>query len=227
VAIIRDLLRGKTAAVRQNARDASTAVSVFQIFTDAADVIGSNLTRMKELAKKASSPDYSRVQVEEMQKEFEKLAKEINEIAKSTKIDSAEYDYNKLFTAEGKAVSISIGDGSRIDIFARDLSFDAAGLSLAADPAGALSEIEEAIEDLSEYNGYLTRQTARLEDATAVIELELESAMGVDLSEFDVDVGRQVAGNMKGEISENVSVLAYIQANLTPDRALQLLQTKV
>lgn len=226
VAIIRELLRGNTADVRQSAREASTAISIVQTFVDAAATIGNKLTAMEELAKKASSPDYSRVEVEDMQKELENLAKEINTIVKGTRINSTEYDYNKLFTADGKAVSLSIGDGSKIDIFARDLSFDVTGLSLTGDPAGALSKVREAIRNVNDYNRYFNKEVARLEDATATIERRTENAMGIDLSELDVDVAKQLARNMKGENLEDVSALAYVQANVMPERALQLLKNK-
>jgi flagellin-like hook-associated protein FlgL len=126
VALIRELLRGNISAVRQSTRDASTAVSIVQTFAGAIDTIADKLGQMKELAAKAPSPDYSQPQVEQMQEQFESLAKQISQTSEST-----EYNYNKLFTADGEAVSIPIGDGSNVDIFARDFTFDAQGVNIA------------------------------------------------------------------------------------------------
>lgn len=219
VALIRELLRGRTAAVRQSTRDASTAVSIVQTFAGAIDTIAEKLGQMKELAGKAPSPDYSRPQVEQMQEQFESLAKQINQTAEST-----EYNYNKLFTADGKAVSISIGDGSKVDIFARDFTFDAQGMNIAIDPEGALSKVKHAVANLSEYKEYLSRQVARVEGATALLESEMESSLGVDLSDFSSEVAVKTASRAANQLLKDRAGSLDTQANSKPRRALQLLK---
>jgi len=221
VAIIRELLGGNIAAIRQGAHEASTAISMVQMFAGAADSIGGKLAAMKELAEKASSPDYSAVQVEQMQKEFLGLAEEINETVNST-----EYNFNKLFTAEGESISISIGNGSRIDIFAKDLSFGTEGLDLTTDPAGALAKVEKATAELNEYTAYLRRQAARVEDATAIIESEVAAAVGVDLADFSLNLAEQVASYAADQVLQDSSRLLNIQGNVNADRVLQLLKDK-
>jgi hypothetical protein len=218
VAIIQELLRGNFADIYQGARDASTAVSIVQTFLGPVDSIGEKLGTMEELARKASSPDYSETQIEEMQEEFLGLAEEINQI-----VDSTEYDFNELLTAEGESISISIGNGSTIDIFARDLSFDAEGLDLTTDPEAALSHVVEATGDLEEYSSYLTRQGERLEDATAIIESELGAAAGVDLSDFSMELVMEVATYAASQVLEDSRTLLDTQANVSPERGLRLL----
>ena len=221
VATIRELLNGNIADVRLSAREASTAVSIIQIFANAVDSIAAKLARMEELAKKASSPDYSQVQIEAMQKELKNFAEEINEIVKST-----EYDYNKIFTSAGKSISIPIGDGSNIDIFARDFSFNSQGLDLTTDPKSALSNIKKAITNLNEYKQYLNRQVARVEDATAIIESELESAMGVGLDDFTPDLAIETVVHIASKLSQDSSTALDTQANTEPSIALQLLKDR-
>ncbi len=219
VATIRELVKGNTADVRLSARDASTAISIVQTFAGAADTIAGKLAQMEGLAKKASSPDYSRVQVEEMQKEFKSLAKEINEIVKST-----EYESNKLFTASGQAISISIGEDSKVDIFAQDFSFDAAGLDLTAEPKAALSIIKKAIKELSEYRGYLNKEAALVEELTAIIESEIESAMGVELDGFTPEAAMETDVRTASGLLQFSSSALDGQANVEPSIALQLLK---
>jgi len=221
VATIRDLLNGNTADVRLSARKASTAISIIQTFASAVDGIAAKLAKMEELAKKASSPDYSQVQIEAMQTELKNLAKEINEIVKST-----EYDFNKLFTAAGQAISIPIGDGSNIDIFAKDFSFNAQGLDLTIEPKTVLSNIKKAITNVNEYKQYLNRQVARVEDATATIESELESAMGVGLDDFTLDFAIETAFHIASQLSQDSSTALDTQANTEPSIALQLLKDR-
>lgn len=221
VAIIRELLNGDTADVRLSAREASTAISIIQKLSGAVDDIAAKLAQMEELAKKASNPDYSRVQVEEMQKEFENLAEEINEVVNDT-----EYNYNKIFTAAGESISIPIGDGSRVDIFAKDFSFDAQGLDLTTDPKSALSNIKKAITNLNEYDEYLNRQSVRVENATATIESELESAMGVELDNFTPDIAIETTSYIANLLSEDKPTSLYTQANITNEVTLQLLKVR-
>ncbi len=219
MATIRELLNGNIADVRLSAREASTAVSIIQIFTNAVDSIAVKLARIEELAKKASSPDYSQVQTEAMQTELKDLAKEINDIVKST-----EYDFNKPFTAAGQAISIPIGDGTNIDIFAKDFSFNAQGLDLISEPKTVSSNIKKAITNLNEYKQYLNRQVARVKNATTIIESELESAMGVGLDDFTPDLAIETAVHIASELSQDSSTALDMQANTEPSIALQLLK---
>jgi len=219
VATIRELVNGNTADIRLIAREASTAVSIIQTFANAADGIAAKLAGMEELAKKASSPDYSRVQVEAMQTELKDLAKEINDIVKGT-----EYNFNKIFTAAGESISIPIGNGSSVDIFARDFSFNSQGLDLTTDQKSALSNIKKAITNLNEYKQYLNRQAARVEAATATIESELESAMGVGLDDFTPDIAIEKANYTANLIMDDKSTSHNTQANVPSDEALQLLK---
>ncbi|MHC4574630.1 MAG: flagellin N-terminal helical domain-containing protein [Planctomycetota bacterium] len=218
VAIIRELLDGDIAAIYTSAHEASTAVSMVQTLTSAAGTIRGKLTAMEELAKKASSPDYSRVKVEEMQKEFQGLAAEINQTAKGT-----EYNFNKLFSGEGKSISIQVDNETKIDIFASDLRFSAEGLNLATSAGGALAEVKKAAKMLNEYLGYLDRQAGRLADVTAVLDSELEAALDVDLSEFSPDLVKQVTAYAARDSAEDGSRLLEAQANVDPERALRLL----
>jgi flagellin len=221
VATIRELVKGNTADVRLSARKASTAVSIIQTFSSAVDSIAVKLAKMEELAQKASSPDYSQVQIEAMQTELQDLATEINEIVKST-----EYGFNKPFTAAGQAISIPIGDGSSVDIFARDFSFNSQGLDLTADPKSALSSIKKAITNLNEYDKYLSRQISRVEDITATIESALESAMGVGLGDFTPDLANETAVYIASQRSQDSSSALDTQANTEPSIALQLLKDR-
>jgi len=214
VATIRELLNGNIADVRLSAREASTAISIIQTFANAADGIAAKLARMEELAKKASSPDYSRVKIEAMQKGLKNFAEEINEIVKST-----EYDYNKIFTAAGKSISIPIGDGSKVDIFARDFSFNSQGLDLISDPNTVLSNIKNTITNLNEYKQYLNRQVARVEAATAIIESELESATGVKLGDFTPEIAIETAVCIASQLSQDSFTALGTQANVTADES--------
>jgi flagellin len=219
VATIRELVNGNTPDVRLSARNASTAVSIVQTFAGAAESIAAKLAEMESLARKASGPDYSSTQVGDMQREFKSIAKEINGIAKST-----EYAFNKLFTADGKAISISIGEGSKVELFAQDLSFDATGLDLTANPKAALTGVQKAIKEISEYKGYLNKEAALVEKITAIVESETESAMGVKLDDFTPEIALETDVSTSRQLSKYSPNALEAQANVESSVALQLLK---
>lgn len=219
MATIQEMLRGNFADVRLSAQEASTTFSIIQTFAGAVDNISASLADMEALSKKAGSRDYSKVQVEQMQKEFDKLAGYINEIVEGT-----EHSFNKIFTADGKTISLPIGNGSRVNVFAKDFSFDAQGLDLTADPESAFLKVREAMENLLEYDEYLSRQVRRVEDATAVMESEMESAAGVDLRSFSTWLAGETANYLSSRILQDKSTSLATLANLEPSRALQLLE---
>lgn len=188
------------------------------MLANATNNISVRLSKMEGLAVKASSADYSQVQIEEMQKEFINTAQEINEIAKGT-----EYNNNKIFTATGESISIPIGDGSRVDIFAKDFSFNAQGLDITTVSKTALSNVKEAIKDLNEYNQYLNKQLIRTEKATATIESEMENAMGIQLNDFTLVLAIELSSYTGNLLSRYKPTSLNTQANFAPEEVLQLL----
>ena len=219
VAVIREPLADETAAVRQRARDVSTSMSALQIFTDAIETITEKLIKMLELVKKTLVPDCSRTQVERMEQQFQNLARGINKIAGRT-----EYQFNKPFSGSGRTFSISIGNGSKIDIFARDFRFDARGLNIKTNPQTALSKVKDAITNVNEYKTYLGRQAARLGDITASIESEIQASMGVNIKDFQPGIAALMADYVASLIPQDKQKSINIQANLTPNEILKLLK---
>jgi len=106
--VIQYLLHGKISEGQENERYVSEAISMAQEFADAALEINNKLQTMKELAEKAAGTG-SKKKKEKLQEEFEQLAGEINDIVSNT-----EYNGNKLFSSDGKTISISIGNGSML-----------------------------------------------------------------------------------------------------------------
>ncbi len=219
VATIPEMLNGKIADVRLSAKEASTTFSIIQTFADVVNNISAKLEDMEALSKKVGNGDYSKVQIEQMHKEFEELAGDINEIVKDT-----EHDYNKIFTADGKAISLPIGNGSGVTIFAKDLSFDVEGLDLTNAPEDAQFHVRKVIDFVSEYYDYLTRQFRRVENATAVIESEMEIAADVDLRDFTILLAGETASYLSNNILRDTSTSLDTQANLDSSRVLQLLK---
>ena len=221
--VIQYLLHGKMSEGQENERYVSEAISMTQRFAGATREIKEKLQMMEGLAEKAASTG-SKEEKEELQEEFEQLAGEINDIVENT-----EYNGNKLLSADGKTVSISIGNGSTIDVVSKDLSIDIDGLDLTTDAEGVLVAIRRSVSESSYYSGYLEEQVSHLESMADLIEFEIPNDMGIeaDEDEFDMALAKEVAGYASSQTLEDMSVLFEAQANVEPNSALQLLQDRI
>ncbi len=219
IAVIREYLLGNTANVRLTAREANSAVSMVQMFDDAATSIRDTLASMEKLAEKATKSYYTDTEKTSMQKELEGLAKDINDTVNNTK-----YDGNKLFTSAGQVITRSIGKERTIALFAKDLSFDAESVDLATDAQGALATIKNALKEADEYTTYVKSQNKFLQDAMAIIEHKMASAVGIDSSSFQTKIMEQLLDNISAAISNDTDTSTQIQSNITADEALQLLK---
>lgn len=218
--MIRELLRGEIAGSLQAARNASDAISMVQTFEGAASSISEILTQMAELATKAANVVYSDAQKAIMQEQFKDSANEINKI-----VDSTEFNGNKLFSAYGRTISISMSNGSTIDIATTDLTFDTEGLDLTTEPETALSFVEERIEQTTSYLEHLKGQADRLEIMSQLTESDVVHAMGYNANISNIDLATEIAAQAMGQILAESVVLLKIQANVLPSRALQLLES--
>ncbi len=218
--VIQYLLHGKMSEGQENERYANEAISMTQRFADAAGQINEKLQTMKELAEEAANAG-SQEEKEELQEEFEQLAAEINDIVENT-----EYNGNKLLNADGMTISISIGNGSTIDIVSKDLSVDIDSMDLIADAESALAAIQSIASESSYYSGYLEEQVSHLESMASLIEFETPNDMGIEADEdgFDMALAKEIAGYASNQTMEDVSVLFEAQANVEPKRTLQLLK---
>ena len=221
VAIVRELIYGNIAGIRQKASNANNLISKVQTLDAAAATISEKLGRMKALAEQVIDGLYWSKGKASMQKELEALAGEINNIAENTK-----YDGNKLFTDDGETISVPLDNNSTIQIFARDLRVDTNGLDLTTDAVGALESLQEKLKNTSEYIGYLSRQAGRLEEAMATIELEFGKTLEVEWSDFDTIGAGKIVINAASKALDDRSTLLAIQANVTPTAAKRLLEYK-
>ena len=221
-AIVQYLLSGRVAQNWQNESYANEAISVVLMFADEVSIIRDKYARMLELAEEANKGNKSSKKLEQMQEELEQLAQDINDI-----VNSAEYNGNKLFTKEGTTISIYIGNNSSIDVVAKDLSIDAASFDLTTDPDRALAIIQWKASDSDYYSEYLADQVGHLQGAIELIELDRYNDLGMTPEEFNADTAKQVAAYAAIKTSEQLSALFDAQANVDPDRALELLKDKI
>ncbi len=221
--VIQYLNHGNISEGQENERYANEAISMMQRFAEAVSRIYERLQKMKELAEKAVRT-FAKKKLDKLQEEFKRSANEINNIVENT-----EYNGNKLFSADGKTISISIGKASSIDIVSKGLSIDIDGLDLTTDTEGALgalAAIQSSASESSYYIGYIKELVSHLENMVGLIEFKIQNDMGIeaDADEFDMALAKEVAGYASSQSQEDVSVVFDAQANVEPNRAVQLLR---
>ena len=217
--VIQYLLEGKVSENHQNASYANEVISMTQGFAETASTIKDKFARMKELAEQAASGEYSAEEVEDMQSEFEQLVGEINNL-----VDNTEQNNNKLFSSEGTAISISIGNNSTINIVSMNLSINGEGLDLTTDLEGVLAAIQSKVSQSSYYSEYLGDQLDNLGEMIKYIEFEKYNDMGVGAEKFDMELAEEVAGVAAATTLGELTVLFNAQANIESEKALKLLE---
>lgn len=224
IAIIREFLQGNISDIRLSAQNANAATSMVQMFVDAAVTIRDKLTLMEQVAEKAANGYYTPADKASMQKQFEQLAKDVNDI-----VDNTEYDDNKLFTAGGQVISRPLGNGQTINLFAPDkIGVDITNLDLTRDAKAALAAIKNELKQANEYTEYLSSQNKRLQNAMARIESRMAGAAGIESSDFDfgTKIAREMTSYLTAKIQDEPYIFFQSQSNLmrlTPDEALYLL----
>jgi hypothetical protein len=222
VANIVELIRGNVEAVRHEAREVSTSLSAVQTLKEGLGGVKKRLAEMEELTERASSRDHNKVQVDEMQGQLARIIESVKQATENTK-----HGFNRVFSSKGESFSLAVGDGSHIDIFAKDLAFDGEGLDLRSDPAAAKAAVVKAMKELAEYGSYLDKQMTDLAKATERLEQDMVGAMGLESNDFTPVLAGRVASDIAGEAakkSKEAASLMNAQANANPSRALQLLK---
>ena len=219
IAIIREFIQGNIADVRLSAQKAYAATSMTRMFVNASTNIRNKLTQMEQLAEKATNGYYTSTDKASMQKQFEQIARDINDI-----VDNTEHDNNKLFTADGQVISRPLGNGQTIHLFAKDLTIDVTNMDLTKDAKAAQTAIKTALQEANKYGEYLSRQNKRLQDSMARIENRAACAAGIEQSDFGLKIAKKITKNLTNRIQNESHISLQTQGNIKADEALSLLK---
>jgi flagellin-like hook-associated protein FlgL len=219
IAKIREFLQGNVSDVRLSAQNANAATSMAQMFVDASVTIRNKLIQMEQVASKAANGYYTGSDKASMQNQFEQAAKDINDI-----VDTTKYDNNKLFTAKGQTISQPLGSGQTIHFFGRDLTVDTTNLDLTKDAKATQAAIKTALKEANEYSEYISSQNKRLQNSMARIENHMSGAAGIEQGDFGMKIAHRTTNTLATKIQNKPHISSQIQANITANEALYLLQ---
>jgi flagellin len=204
---ISETLRADTASARQGSRNAGAAISMMQTADGAAQKIGDNLIRMKELATQASGGTLSDSQKAIVQKEFDQLAAENNRIAETTTFNG-----KKLFTEGETTVSL---DGDTINI--QTQAIPQATADLVNNASDAADTVDQAINQLNALRGSFGSMINQIESAGQTLDNKAENIMAAQSRITDVDMASKVATLTAAGVQAQVAIAVMAHANKLGD----------
>jgi len=218
LSIIAGQLRADVEVNMQGVRNANDAISMVQTFDAAAGSINSHLVQMSKLAMQAGTGTFSDGQKAAIEAEFKELAAEINRVAGNTQFNS-----NIMLSGEGTEIPVSLGNGPDITLLSGDLSFDVSGMDLISDAGSALSAVQEKIEQVSDFRGYLGGQMNRLSGAVDSMQIGIEQAMAAESNISDTVIAQEIANYASSQLQTEMAIAVQSYKHLMHQTMAQLL----
>jgi flagellin len=223
---ISEKLRSNIRALAQASRNASDGVALIQVAEGAMEEIDNMLIRMKELSEQAATGTVSTAERAYLDTEYSALASEITRISDNTK-------FNSTYLLDGTLsirvqVGLSSGANDQITIAVGDIDSTSllltTGIDTVTNAQLALATTTSAISTVSSRRADLGAMQNRLESIIANIDTVNENLTGAESRIRDVDVAGETASLTKYNILVQAGVSVLMQANQTPQIALQLLR---
>lgn len=219
--------RADIASLKVAHQNAAEAQSMLQIADGAYSKIYDILVRMKELATQAASDQTVQNQ---LVTEFANLQSEIDRIAKSTKYNTTVLINGGSIATDGLTFQIGQTNASDFQLNIKLSTADAAALGVksikidsAASARAAMDAIDSAITSINEYMSKVGANQNRLQYAMENLEISIENFSATESTIRDVDMAQEVMNFTKNQILQQSGIAMLAQANMAPQRLLQLL----
>ncbi|MCP9451927.1 MAG: flagellin [Nitrospira sp.] len=223
-----ETLRAQIRSINQATRNASDGISLTQIADGAAEVIGSLLARMRELASQSSSGTVGATERSYIDQEFVALRSEIDRIAQTT-------EFNGQALISGSSISFSIAIGFRSgtgntlsldlnSITTTSLGIASVNVSTSANAMSALANIDSAISAVATARAEYGSLQNRLEATIANLQVTSENLTAAESRIRDADIAYETSLFVKNQILVQAGISVLAQANTLPQNALALLQ---
>jgi len=220
---LRAEIRGTHAAVR-NAQD---GVSFVQTAEGALNEVHAILQRMRELAVDAANT--ATTDGSAQQDEVSELLSEITAIGSRTTFAGSDVFQDYSTTALTFHVGANAGEtltvGSDLglsssDVFGKDLS----SIDVSADADTAITDVDEAIDNVSDTRAELGATQNRLEHVVASLNVAAENLSASESRVRDVDLAQEMVQFTRHQIMTQAGTAMLAQANQIPASVLALIQ---
>jgi len=209
--------RLEAAAVDERIRRAGLVCSVLQNFQNSAAALLDKQKQMGQLVDEAHGGTYTPSRMMRFEKELGEIGSQVNQM-----IDSVEFEGNRIFSSEGRNMSISITSDFTVALPAKNLSVDVGGLSLAEGTKSLADKIRYQVEVTTAYEECLQHQKERVKDFANALNFELDILQdGMDGSQIELQAAlpspAHVLKDQYGAIQSQAHADAAVAARLLED----------
>ncbi|WP_123042220.1 flagellin [Cohnella candidum] len=224
---ISEKMRTQIRALNQAQSNAQDGISLVQTAEGAMSEISDMLSRMKELAVKATNGTYNASDLVAIDAEFKALSTAIDSIAKST-------TFNGITVLNGNAgISIQIGDTTSVqntvvislqNVQLSSLSISGQSLGSAVGASNAIKAIDTDIGTINRVRSAFGAVQNQLEHTFNNIGATAENLQGAESRIRDTDMAKEMMNYTKLNILQSAATSMLAQANQAPQSVLQLLR---
>lgn len=225
---IAESLRGQAASLKQAKYNADTAKGLIQVAEGGLNEQNNILIRLRELAVQAASDTVGDTERDFLDIEFQNLIQEFERIAQTTM-----YGNKKLLVGSDTEYEFHLGAGNSnddiihytldADTRASKLNIDGLSVLDKDDARDAIDDIDEALTSIAHARASFGAMQARLEIASANLDLQRENILEARSRIADTDVAQEVSNLVQAQVLQDFGTAVLAQANQNPARALKLL----
>jgi len=225
------------------ARNSNDGVSLLQVADGALGKISDNLQRMRELGVQAKNGTLNATDRSNLNREFTELANEVGRVATGTTFNG-----NNVFASANKSVALQIGSGNAAsDTLTVNLTDTGAsggndlqttlggatqaaivtafgGVDTVANATTAITEIDTAINDITNLRATTGAGLSRLEQVVSSLETSSANLSSARGRIMDADFAKETANLTRAQILQQAGTAMLAQANQLPNNVLSLLR---
>ena len=174
--------------------------------------------QIKELSRLENRGKDKKAQQEALREKIDTFKKQLNDLVNNT-----HFDGNKIFTAAGQDMAISVGDGVVINIPAKDFGVSPTDVDLSDDPDALSKKIKREIQAIMDYDGFLLGVEEKIESSTTLMEFELQDVLEVEEHMTEKNMTLELAKFSLSRVLQDIHKALQGQANVSPAAAARLL----
>ncbi|OPA75659.1 flagellin [Paenibacillus selenitireducens] len=223
---ISEKMRTQIRGLNQAQSNVQDGVSLVQTAEGAMNEVSDMLSRMKELAVKASNGTYNASDLGAIDAEYKALSSAINNVANKTKFNGI----SLLNTAANASVSIQMGDNKDDEIAINLTNITTASLALGstigntASAKAAMALIDSAIGSVNTARSNFGAVQNQLEHTFNNLGATTENLQAAESRVRDTDMAKEMMNYTKLNILQQASTSMLAQANQAPQGVLQLIR---
>ena len=247
---VSEKLKNQVRGLNQAQRNAQDAMSLLQVAEGALNEVHSILGRVRELSVQGANDTLTNSDRTHIQDEIDALLSEVDRISTSTQfnkinlLDASTAGFTFHVGANSDApsasnqITFSIGSSANalgapangqintttlgVDVFSSGALGTAYMPQLTAN--GAISQLDNAIEDVSTFRGAIGAMQNRLTSQINSLGVASENVGAANSRIRDADVAQAVSEMTRSQILQQASMAVLAQANQQPQSVLQLLK---